>query len=463
MKYLIVIFSLFFSACSLSPTPEIPKQELPAMEDDNSSQSFLLEEKWWENFNDSGLNAFVEEALTNNSDLQIAIIRVDKFREFLELKKAEQFPKIDAYGSAENIKTSDYTHIRDQGKIYDSYTVGAVGVFELDLWGKLRDAKRAAFEECLGEEYAKELVRQRVVADSVGVYYGLKSNKELYKSAKNRYESYKESYEYRKKQFEAGILDESVLLQEHSLMESALAESLRRESIYNDYKIATAILLGREPKEIYEGGIDANKDGYDALSFPTPSSLPSDILQRRADIKAAEAKIRASSFNIGVARAAFFPSISLSTRVGYMSSDLNSFILPDASTYSVGAELLTPIFDFGRLSSKLESAKSDQKIALLEYKDSVRKAFGEVKQALGDYALAREQFLALERRYVSSKKNRDLQEDRYNAGFSSYLALLEARREEFASALTKEEARFETLKRAVELYVSLGGGFKTER
>lgn len=460
MKYLImVVFALFFSACSLSPTPNIPEMELPSM-DESVKESSLLQEKWWENFGDSGLNAFTEEALANNSDLQIAILRVDKFREFLELKKAERLPKIDAYGSAENIKTSDYTHIRDQGKIYDSYTIGAMGVFELDLWGKLRDGKRAAFEEYLGQEYAKELVRQRVAADSVTAYYGLKSNKELYKSARDRYESYKESYEYRKKQFEAGVLDEGVLLQEHSLAESALAESLRRESIYNDYKIAAAILLGRELKEIYGGGVEANETGYDALSFPVPSNLPSDILQRRADIKAAEAKIRASSFNIGVARAAFFPTISLSGRAGYMSSDLGSFVLPDASTYSFGAELLTPIFDFGRLSSKLESAKSDQKIALLEYKDSVRKAFGEVKQALGNYALAREQFLALERRYDSSKKNRDLQEDRYNAGFSSYLVLLDARREELASALAKEEARLETLKRAVNLYVALGGGFK---
>ncbi|MFT7824309.1 MAG: efflux transporter outer membrane subunit [Sulfurimonas sp.] len=451
---------LMISGCSLTQTPDIPETALPQNSGIKDRDRQLLNDRWWENFHDKKLDLFVQEALANNSELKMAALNAMRFREYLNIKKTEQLPKIDAYGSAS--KTQSYTVSVDQGYTYDQFDLGAMASYELDLWGRLKNSKMAAFEEMMRESYLQESIKQRIIADSIISYFGLKTNTGIYQVTKEQHLNEKAFYDYMKRQYKAGIIRESDLLQEESLVEMFYDRMIKQKDLLSSYQTAAGILLGKSPKDIYEGRYPVASARYSTNSLPVPSNLPSDILQRRADIRAAESKVRASAFEVSVAKSAFFPSISLSGAAGYVSGDLNHLFTSDNDTYSVGGNLLAPILDFGKIKANIEITKIDQKIALAEYRESVRKAFGEVKDALHAYASNKKRLRSQEKRHRAIKKKKQIVEQQYRQGFTDHLEFLEVRKEEFAVALSKESIKFETLKSAVALYVSLGGGFRAD-
>lgn len=461
MRHIALALSLLLvSGCSLSQKPGIPDTALPEHSGIQENEKLLLNDKWWENFHDKELDLFVKEALGNNSDLKIAALRTLRFREFLNIKKSEQLPTIDAYGSAS--KTQSYMVSFDRGFRYEQFDVGAMASYELDLWGRLKNTKMAAFEEMMRESYLKESIKQRIIADSIISYFGLKTNSSIYQISREQYLNEKAFYTYMKDQYKAGMIRESDLLQEDSLVEMFYDQMIKQEDLLSSYKTAVGILLGKEPKEIYESRYDIKSARYSTNALPVPSNLPSDILQRRADIQAAEAKVRASAFQVSVAKSAFFPAISLSGTAGYVSGDLNRLFTPNNGTYSAGGNLLAPILDFGKIQADIEVTKIDQQIALLEYQDTVRKAFGEVRDALHTYAANKKRLHSQEKRHRAILKKKQSIEQQYRQGFANHLEFLEVRKEEFEVALSKESIKFETLKSAVELYVKLGGGFMAE-
>ena len=461
MKHFTLALSLLLlSGCSLSQKPGIPDTALPKHSGIQENEKLLLNDKWWENFHDEALDLFVKEAMDNNSDLKLAALRTQRFREFLNIKKSEQLPTIDAYGSAS--KTQSYMVSFDRGFRYEQFDVGAMASYELDLWGRLKNTKMAAFEEMMRESYLKESIKQRIIADSIISYFGLKTNSSIYQISREQYLNEKAFYTYMKDQYKAGMIRESDLLQEESLVEMFYDQMIKQEDLLSSYKTAVGILLGMEPKEIYESRYDIKSARYSTNALPVPSNLPSDILRRRADIQAAEAKVRASAFQVSVAKSAFFPAISLSGTAGYVSGDLNRLFTPNNDTYSAGGNLLAPILDFGKIQANIEVTKIDQKIALLEYQDTVRKAFGEVKDALHSYAANKKRLHSQEKRHRAILKKKQIIEQQYRQGFANHLEFLEVRKEEFEVALSKESIKFETLKSAVELYVKLGGGFMAE-
>lgn len=461
MKHITLALSLLMiSGCSLTQDPNIPNTALPEKSGIKENEKRLLNDRWWENFHDKELDLFVQEALNNNSDLKIAALKTMRYREFLNIKKSEQLPRIDAYGSAS--KTQSYNVPFDRGFRYDQFDVGAMAAYEVDLWGRLRNTKMAAFEEMMKESYLKESIKQRVIADSITAYFGLKTNTRIYQIAEEQYLNEKAFYTYMQNQYKAGLIRESDLLQEESLVELFYDQMIRQKDLLSSYKTAVAILLGEEPKEVYQSAYNIKVARYSASSLPVPSDLPSDILQRRADIQAAEAKVRSSAFQVSVAKSAFFPAISLSGTAGYVSGDLNRLFTPSNSTYSAGANLLAPILDFGKIQANIEVTKIDQKIALLEYQNTVRKAFGEVKDNLHAYASNKKRLRSQEKRHRAISQKKRIIEQQYKEGFVSHLEFLEVRKEEFVVALLRESTKFESLKSAVELYVSLGGGFMAE-
>ncbi|MCD6654709.1 MAG: TolC family protein [Sulfurovum sp.] len=461
MKHLALSLSLLLiSGCSLSQNPNIPTTVLPQNSGIGGSEKLLLNDRWWENFHDRELNLFVQEALDQNSDLKIATLQAMRFREFLNIKKSEQLPRIDALGSAS--KTKSYMASFDQSFTYDQFELGAMASYEIDLWGKLKHTKMAAFEDMMRESYLKESIKQRIIADSIIAYFGLKTNTKIYQITKEQYLNEKAFYTYMQNQYKAGLIRESDLLQEESLLQMFYDEMIKQQDALSAYKTAVAILLGKEPVQVFAGTQKVRSAVYSASSLPVPSNLPSDILQRRADIQASQAKVKSSAFLVSVAKSAFFPSISLSGTQGYVSGDLNRLISSNTSTYSAGGNLLSPILDFGKIQANIKAAKLDQQIALLEYQDTVRKAFGEVKDNLHAYASNKQRLSSQEKRYQAISHKKRIMEKQYKEGFATYLELLETRKEEFEVAISKEAIKFETLKSAVELYVSLGGGFMAD-
>lgn len=461
MKHLTLALSLIMiSGCSLSQNPNIPNTALPQKSGISESEKLLLNDTWWENFHDRELNLFVQKALAKNSDLKIATLQTMRFREFLNIKKSEQLPRIDAYGSAS--KTQSYMASFDKSFTYDQFELGAMASYEVDLWGKLKNTKMAAFEDMMRESYLRESIKQRIIADSIIAYFGIKNNTGIYRIAKEQYLNEKAFYAYMQDQYKAGLIRESDLLQEESLVQMFHDQMIKQKDILSSYKTAVAILLGEEPKDVYQSTYDIKSTRYSSSSLPVPSNLPSDILQRRADIQAAQAKVKSSAFLVSVAKSAFFPSISLSGTTGYVSGDLSRLITSNTSTYSAGGNILSPILDFGKIQADIKAAKLDQQIALLEYQDTVRKAFGEVKDSLHTYASNKQRLYSQEKRHQAISHKKRIIEKQYKEGFATYLELLETRKEEFEVALSKEAIKFETLKSAVELYVNLGGGFMAD-
>lgn len=458
MKHLTLALSLLIiSGCSMTQDPNIPTTALPQNSGIKENESVLLNDMWWKNFHDKDLNHFVEETLDSNSDLKMSALRTMRFRELLNIKKSEQLPKIDAYGSAS--KTKSYMVSFDQGFKYDQFDLGAMASYEIDLWGKLRNSKMAAFEDMMEESYLKESIKQRVIADSIISYFGLKTNTRVYQITKEQYHNEQTFYTYMHDQYKAGLIRKSDLLQEESLLEMYRDQMIQQKDILSAYNTAVATLQGREPKDIYQSRYTVKAARYSAHSLPVPSNLPSDILQRRADIQAAEAKVKSSAFQVSVAKSAFFPTISLSGAAGYVSGDLNRLFGSNNDTYSAEGNILAPILDFGKLQANLEVTKIDQKIALLEYQDTVRKAFGEVKDSLHTYASNKKRLASQEKRYRAISQKREIIEQQYKQGFATHLEFLEVRKEASEVALSLESIKFETLKSAVALYVSLGGGF----
>ncbi|MEW6552499.1 MAG: TolC family protein [Campylobacterota bacterium] len=464
-KYTLLVSGMFlFSGCSLlHQDPNIPQVTLPITATQTSDEKALLNDKWWENFNDKELNAFVEYALANNSDLQSAVIKVDKFREFLNIKKSEQLPRVDAYGGADKKRVSQNTPPSYQGMTYESYNLGLSASFEIDLFGKLSNAKKAAFEDMMSQTYLKELVYQRVISDSIIAYYGLKANQALYDTAKQQYLDEEEIYKNIKTRYENGFESRATLLQEESLLEMTRDNMLVQKEVLDNYKTAVSILIGKDANEVFDAtNTKVENTEYNSMNLPVPVNLPSDILNKRADIKSAESKVKSSAFSVSVARSAYFPSFSLTGNLGYISGDLDKLVRSDSSGYTIGGNILSPILDFGKISANVENAKKDQQLALIEYKDTVRKAFGDIKNALVSYSTNKERFMAQEKRYEAIKERRDIAKNQYDSGYISHIDYLTVRKEELSVAMQKERTKFEALKSAVNLYYNLGGGFEAK-
>lgn len=461
-KHILLVSSLIlFSGCSLlQQDPNIPNINMPIIQEQSIEEKAMLNDKWWENFEDNELNSFVEYSLANNSDLKIAVLKVEKFREFLNIKKSEQLPTIDVVSSATHKRVSHYTPPSNQGSTFESYDLGLKASFEIDLFGKLSNAKKSAFEDMMQQHYIKEMIRQRIISDTIVAYYGLKTQQSLANMANAQYLDQLELYHYTKNKYDNGMLQKSVLLQEESLLEMFRNEMLSYEEILNNYKTAVSFLIGKDTKEIFESSnIDIANVSFDARKFPVPSNIASEILNKRADIQAAEAKVKSSAFSVSVARSAYFPSLSLSGTLGYVSGDLDRLITSNASNYSIGGNLLAPIFNYGKISANVENAKLDQKIALIEYNDTIRKAFGDIKDALSSYSTNKEKLASFEKRYLAIKEKQKIYQNQYNEGYISHFEFLEVRKELYSVAMQKESSMFETLKSAVNVYYNLGGGF----
>lgn len=461
-KYIAITLStLLLSGCAwLDQEPNLPKLELPTLEAMDGQNQALLHEKWWENFGDTQLNSFVEYALQNNNNLQIALINVEKFREFLNLKKSEQLPRVDGVAGVSKTHTSKNNPPSNQGATFETYNIGLNASFEIDIFGKLNNAKKAAFEDLLRQDYLKEMIYQRVASDSVIAYYGLKSHEELYNIAKQQLLDEEEAFRDIENKYNNGFVSKNIYLQEISLLEMTKDNLLAQKEILDNYKTAIYLLVGKDVKEIFEASSNIIEDTkYDTFSLPVPANLPSDLLNKRADIKAAESKVKASAFNVSVARSAYFPSFSLTGNLGYVSGDLDKLVRSDSSSYGIGGNLLSPILDFGRIKASVENAKKDQQIALLEYEESIKKAFADIKNALTSYNINKERFASQEKRYEAINEKKEISKNQYENGYISYLEYLEVRKEEQQVASLKERTKLEALRAAVNLYYNLGGGF----
>lgn len=450
----LVCLGILVGGCSLSPKYEQPKTNLPQDFGVEASKE-SISQTWWKDFNDEYLNNIVEEALKNNYDLAVAMERVSQARSSWSYARSDRYPTISAQGEATRNKENPSQGMYDN---YNNFSLSGVLSFELDLWGKARDTDRSAYATLLANKANRDTVRLSLIANVVESYFGILTLNNQVQISQNTLKSREESYEYRKKEFEAGKISEIDMQQAKSEMASVRAQLQSLLMERNSAQTSLLILLGRDPQGIFNVELP-----IEAQMLPkapkVPTGLPSTLLEQRPDIEMATQNLKAANFSIGVARAAYFPTISLTGLVGYVSPELNELFQSSSSTWNYGGTFVGNVIDFGRTSANVELSKSQYREMLLNYGNTVRQAFGEVRNYLYNYGMSDERLKSLDEQVEALRRTLVLAEMRYKEGYTNYLEVLTTQSNLFAAELTQQSANLENLSAVINLYKAFGGGW----
>jgi multidrug efflux system outer membrane protein len=447
------------TGCSLAPKYERPQVATPDTwrEDAAASTAPAPEDQWWQLFNDPALDSLVERALAANQDLAIAAARVEEARAFARVERAGQLPQV---GVSAGVSRSRITQkgsfplpptaklVNERGNISASVS------YELDLFGKLRNATRAARAELLAVEFNRDAVRLALVSDVASAYIDLRTLDRQIEIARQTEGTRSEGVGLLQTRFEGGLISELEVEQGKAELAGATATRLEFERFMHETEHRLSFLLGGGPIQIERG------QDLDALTVPAaPGGLPSSLLERRPDVRRAEQSLIAANARIGAARAALFPSISLTGYAGFDSTDLSNLFVPEARIWQAAAALLQPIFYGGRNRALVRVANARQQEAALSYQQSVYGAFRDVEDALVARRIETERRGALEEQVRALGHSYELARTRYENGDLQFLTVLDAQRGHFGAQLALADGRRSELQAVVDLYRALGGGW----
>jgi len=460
-KISVISVLMVLTGCiSVGPDYERPTLALP----DNYGKNALPEEsnkltkipsKWWTLYQDPELNALVEKAFNNNSSIKGAVARIEEADAQMREAGAALLPTVDAEGSAVRNRSTESGSFSPFGdNPSNTYKLGLRSSVELDFWGKLSRAKEAARANYLATRFAKETVQLSTESLVVSSYLTIRSLDSQLINVKENLKISEESLALAKRREEGGIV--SILdVQQASLVRDNLL--LEEQELLRTRALTEHVLNILTLEEIH-------LDQTSLITMPMPPTpplgLPSEILENRADVREAEQNMIAANANIGAAKAALYPSISLTGSLGGESVELSDVLKSAARIWSYGLSLDLPIFNGGALRSRVDQASARQKQALQSYIGIVATAFKEVNDALVNLR----QYKAIEAIADSKQKTTqsmlDVAQNRYKAGYSSYLDVLEAQRSHIDASQGFVQSRQNTLTATVDLFKALGGGWQ---
>lgn len=462
------IMALALSGCiNLAPDYQRPPAELPgdwkAPEGQNAAK---LGAQWWKIYGDAQLDRMVDEALAHNANLAVAFARVDEARALLGETRAGQFPTLDANLNRDRTQSSlstDFLLPAGVERTQDNYRATLDVSYELDLWSRLRNATAAARADLLASEASRETVRIALVADVVQAYFTLRSLDEQVAATERSVISRSESLALQKRRYDGGVISEFEYrqLEAEELAARAQLPVLERQRAQQEN--ALAVLLGRSPRAIYADAVVAKAAPTDKPArqqvLVVPSGLPSELLLRRPDLVEAEQRMIAANARIGVARAAYFPSLSITGFYGAESAALGELFTGPSGTWQVAASLTQPIWNAGRIGSQVDAANARQRQALAQYQLAIQNAFREVRDAILAQAKTREQFDAEDKRAAALRESLRLAKLRYESGVASQLEVLDAERNLLAAELNRSGALRAQRVAIADLLKALGGGW----
>lgn len=463
MKYFLFFSLLLLTQCAyLSVNRNIPPVEMPESYKKSSLDPSLLKQ-WWRQFNDPTLNELIEYARAHNTDLQIASAKVDEARAVLGITKAEKVPRLDAKASAARIKTSDFVLTPGTPNPLDDYQISAQASWEIDLWGRIRNGSEAARSNLLAQQYNRDGILLSLYSDIAQAYFNLRTLDAQLEITKNTITSREKSSDLQRKRLLGGVISEQDAIQAE--VELATARSALPDLQKN---IATAesilnILIGASPRDIIEKNISRGMT-LDKISTPPtiPNDLPSDLLILRPDIQQAEQTLLATRANIAVARAAYFPKMSLTGLLGLESLDLKNLFDGSAQTWSIGGNLAAPLFNNGLTASQVAQAEAKEQQAVASYRRTISQAFSDVKTSLLVQRFSALKVQALKDQTAASQELYNLADLRYGNGYENYLNVLDAQRSLYQAQLLNISAQRDHLISIVSLYKALGGGWVLE-
>jgi outer membrane protein, multidrug efflux system len=462
-RYLsIAALALLVAGCSLMPPYKRPEAELPATWSNAPAQGTTVNERWWALYRDPVLERLVEEALAQNRDLAIAAARVEEARALLRITDADRAPSIDATARGDRSRSSERSSMPLPPGVAlerETYRAQLNVAYELDLWGRLRGASNAARAQLLATQAGRDTVRITLASQVVQSYFTLVALDEQIEVTRRTLGLRGENLDLQKHRHKAGLITDFNLRQLEAEVAAARAQLPQLEQRRTSVEVALSVLLGRSPRAITSDTIGVQAGQTDQPVAVIPEGLPSDLLLRRPDIAESEQRLIAANAQIGVARAALFPRISLTGYLGSDSASLGNLFSGPATIWQLAFGLAQPIFQGGRLRAEVDAVRAREQQALAQYQKTVQVAFGEVREALVAQSRTREVFAAEDERVAALRETLRLARIRFENGLSSQLEVIDAERNLLQAELNRIDALRAQRAAIADVVRTLGGGW----
>lgn len=457
-----LILAGLLTGCAIGPDyakPDVAVPDTFLHSETNTTSNTAVESTWWKSFNDPLLTQAIEEALTTNYDIQSSRASVDALLGQFDQAKSYLYPQINANASldrkgVDNASNGGY-QLREG--ITSTYAGSlSLASYEIDLFGKVRRANEAARAALLSSEYASQTIKLSITSSVAASYVKLSSLQSQIDLARQNVALTKELVEFNQLKYKHGVIAESVLLQSVSEHESAKATLSSLEASKTAEEATFNTLLGRNPSPIQVSPIDS-------MALPkVPEALPSSVLSKRPDIASAEQNLIAANAKIGVAKAAYFPSIKLTGMLGVQSLELSNFVSNPARIWEITPSISVPIFSAGRIAGEVKTAEADHNQSIALYKKTIVSAFNDTDNAIAQTSKAQEQTSFQLSRTVAIEKALTQSKLRYQVGTISYSDMLLVQQQWLQASQQLIIAKQNALISTISLYKALGGGWSEE-
>ncbi|WP_348760613.1 efflux transporter outer membrane subunit [uncultured Salinisphaera sp.] len=482
---------VLLAGCAVGPDYERPDIDLPESRFDSTLLSNQQQQElayWWTRYQDPTLNRLIDQALDSNLDLALQFERIRQARAELGYQNAQLYPSVEGQAQAQRQRSGSAAFAGGGGGLgggqsggsagggagggggspsndtqvqrFNFYSITGTLNYEFDLWGALRRSAEQARAQLLSSAYTQDSMRLMVVSDVVTNYMSLRSYQRQIAVTKETIRTRRQGYNLDQKRYEYGAIDKLTLLQTRSLLQSAKAQLPPLEQQADRLQTSLAILTGKTPRQIMNSTTVPDGD-FEDLTLPEdlPVVLPSSLIERRPDIRAAEASLIAANANVGVAKARFFPTLNLSAGLGTQALDVSNLFEPYSELQRISGSVTAPILDFGRINAQYRSSKAQKAQAEIQYRQAVRQAFQEVENALQAVKYSRERYVSIQEQVDSYRETLRLANLRYQVGRTDYFDVLDAQRNLFSSQLDLADAIASRFTATADLYKALGGGW----
>ena len=454
---------LVMSACTLAPHYERPvapiAKNFPYAVSQQETSGERAAEIYWKNFySEPYLQKLIALALENNRDLRIATLNIQAAQAQYRIRRADLIPTVNLTGSGVRTHTPADLSLTRSETTTSQYNAGlGISAFELDLFGRVRSQTHAANAEYLATQAAQKSVQISLIAEVAKTYFNLHALEQQWRYAQKIKQAYTQTYTLMQQRFDNGLATNSDLSIGQASLAQAQVDEAKFERAYAQARHGLELLLGVSiPEDV------SNSSDFDKLILQAvlPTDLPSAVLVTRPDVLQAELQLQAANANIGAARAAFLPMITLTGNYGTASAQLSGLFKSGALAWNFTPQLILPIFDLGRNFSVLDLAHVRKNMAVAQYEKTLQIAFREVADALAAYATLGQQLQAAEKQAQAQKRYADLTQERLHSGINNAFDLLDAQRRSDLAQQALLQLRADYLANRADLYKVLGGGLQ---
>ncbi len=467
MKILILsvsLVALLLGGCTIGPDYQRPDLHLPdqwhQIEKTSGTYVTAIQDDWWITYQDPVLTQLIERALSDNLTLRLQLERIRESRARLGFTSAQRMPGLD--GQAEASRSQQSAAV-SAGSINNNFSFTAMLSYEVDIWGRLARNRESALAQLEASHYSHDAIRLQLISDLISTYTNLRAAQAQLRITRRTLDLRRDSLELQQIRYDGGVIDQLGLQQARSEWAAVRALIPLRQEQVTRLESALAVLTGISPAELM-GTLDFGDRQLDQLAWtePLPDFLPSELLERRPDIRATEAALIAANAQLGMAMAERLPRFNLALFLGSVAGDIDDLLQSSTQTWGISGAILGPLVDFGRNRARVETVKALRDQAEINYRITVQTAFREVRDALLLTNTIAEREMALQSQREAAQKTLELVELRYQEGYSSFIEVLDAQRQLLGAELALTEATRDRLNAATTLFKTLGGGWQTD-